>query len=501
MTLIPIRIDIDIAPFRPDPALPAPNRGEFNARVDETMSAYRSPDITPTYRLKDAFLWNLHEALITPDQFAATLVDELDLPRDRKAMLITNIATEIRKQLEEYAGIAMHPLFQNGGQSNTANNVVTAQPVQPAGILTPKPTRPFPGLSREASYTPVPTASLVPTQNGTSQPNSGAQTPALSNGNAAALQNGDAQPSVTATATRITPNETDDDLYSPDDAYRCIISLSINLLNRLYTDKFEWSLLHPPGFPEVFAKQTCADLGLAGEWVPAMTHAIYEAVLRLKKEACENGLAFGLDIDNEAAEGREAGWRYDQEDLGLEWEPKVEILSKEEIENRERDRERQIRRVRRETARFSTVTGMPAPPQNDYFAVGDEGMGRGERSKKKRRFRSLSPVGRETPDFSAYGGGTALNDYERNSWRCAHCKIWGTAVWAVRDGPLGPKVSLFTLSYLHTALWFKADMLFTLDSLHELRLPLRAVNPRAQDPPSMEQGSLRLRPAVGHAVM
>ena len=31
---------------------------------------------------------------------------------------------------------------------------------------------------------------------------------------------------------------------------------------------------------------------------------------------------------------------------------------------------------------------------------------------------------------------------ERQTWRCAHCLVHGTAVWAVRDGPNGPRVSV-----------------------------------------------------------
>ena len=217
--------------------------------------------------------------------------------------------------------------------------------------------------------------------------------------------------------------------HNPDDTYRCIVNLNINLLDKLYTDRFEWSLLHPPGMAEHFAKQTCADIGLAGEWVPAMAHAIYEAVLRLKKEACESGglvggNGFGGEIDNLALEGQEAGWRFDHEHLADEWEPKVETLSKEEIEKREGDRERQIRRLRRETARFSSTTnmagGMPtAGGVFDQPETTDTPMGRGERSKKKRRFRSLSPLGRAgtpggAPDTNAagYGGsGSGLNEW------------------------------------------------------------------------------------------
>ncbi len=193
-----------------------------------------------------------------------------------------------------------------------------------------------------------------------------------------------------------------------------------------------------------------------------MTHAIYEAVLKLKKEACESGglIAGNGEIDNLAVNG-EAGWRFDDETLADEWAPRLEKLSKEELEKREGDRERQIRRLRRETARFSSTAnmmgGIPTPGQHGggYFEQpvdsAETPMGRGERSKKKRRFRSLSPLGREgtpggrgTPGLAAagYGGGGGLTDFERQNWRCAWCKIYGNAVWAVRDGPAGPRVSL-----------------------------------------------------------
>lgn len=372
---------MDIQPFRPEAPLPTPsNAREFG--INEGLPAYKQPDVTPAYRLKDSFLWNLHEALTTPDQFAKQFVDELDLPNDRKPVLILNIANQIRTQLEEYAGVALHPLFHSTASPALAGT--TAKPVLPA-------------LSRDGTSTPV-----VPATNGASTP--------IVNGNGTAHINGAQTPSgipngISATAAALPSDE----LHNPDDTYRCIVTLNINLMNRLYTDKFEWSLLHPPGFAETFAKVTCADIGLSGEWVASMTHAIYEAVLKLKKEACENGGLVGDgEIDNDAVEPTiGAGWRYDQEHLCDEWEPKVEILSAEEIEKREGDRERQIRRLRRETARFSSTTNMTGAPANEFFnnIETQENMGRGERSKKKRRFRSLSPVGRGTPGAgSGYGG-------------------------------------------------------------------------------------------------
>ncbi|KAK8193066.1 uncharacterized protein BKA78DRAFT_250299 [Phyllosticta capitalensis] len=423
---IPIRIDLTIQGYRPDPPLPTPhNAREYG--IDENLPAYKQPEMTPSYRLKDSITWNLHETLYTPEMYARTFVDDMDFAQDRKMMIIQEIAGQIRQQLEEYAGVAMHPLFHS---TNTAANGLSSLSVQP-------------GASRDQSSTPAPTSNFAPTPSAGLNGTGGASTP---------IPAGADGSNISATATRLPA----DDVHNPDDTYRCILNLNINIKNRLYSDKFEWSLLHPPGYAEMFAKQTCADMGLSGEWVSAMSHAIHEAVLRLKKEACENGGLVGYgEIDNDAAEGAEAGWRYDPENLCDDWEPKVETLSKEEIEKREGDRERQIRRLRRETARFSSTSNMQGgiPAGSEYYLLeqAEERMGRGERSKKKRRFRSLSPQARDSPDTTGgYGGqGGGLTDWERQSWHCTHCKLSGQAVWAVRDGPHGSRTLCHNCGYLY----------------------------------------------------
>jgi chromatin structure-remodeling complex subunit SFH1 len=455
LTLIPIRIDLDVPPHQPDTPFPlVRNDAAFNLSLPQ----FKRPDMLPGYKIRDIFLWNLHENLLTPEDFAITFVRELDLPN--QTGLAMNISQQIRTQLEDYAGVAMHPLFhtqQKRSQMPEVNNVPT-----PSALVNGSSRDGTPRLllgasiSRPASTTPG--------------------TPAVSTPNVTGLPNGAL---VTAVASPLpadpqpdAADEGEDPHLNPDDTYRCIITLSVYLASKLYSDKFEWSLLHPAGAAEAFAKQTCADMGLGGEWVMAITHAIYEAVLRLKKEACEGGMlmiggnAFGGEIDNQAVRPEEgAGWRYDIDDFGAEWEPKFEALSKEEIEKREGDRERQLRRLRRETAKFSSTAGMiPSAREQeaqqrgsyfDYTTIGHGGggdetpvMGRGERSKKKRRFRSLSPVAKaQTPEAGgstgAGWGGEAnrLQEYERQNWKCRHCMIPGSAVWAVRDGPLGPRVS------------------------------------------------------------
>ena len=450
LTLIPIRIDLDIPAFMPAPAFPPPN----TPGVDLSLPQYRQQEMTVPYKLRDIFCWNLHETLITTDQFAQTLAQDLDLPN--RQHVVADISKQIRTQLEEYSGVALHPLFHTEQHNPVQPAQPPQQPVTPGVTGAAGTPRPNTFKSRDAS--PASAARAL------SRPDTPAQTGAPATPLPGQGANG---PAVAAEATAILP---DSDEFNPDDTYRCIINLNLNMSSMLYTDKFEWSLLHPPGTAETFARTTCTDLGLTGEWVPAMTHAIYEAVLRLKKEACEQGgLVAGWgglqqELPNDAALGTEAGWRYDPDHLAEDWEPKVEFLSKEEMEKRENERERQARRLRRETARFSSTAmlsggtpfgGPPAPIE----LPDEERMGRGERSKKKRRFRSLSPIarggtpgGRGTPDVGGYGGmgsGGSLTELERNNWRCTHCRIWGTSVWAVRDGPFGARVSLRHLPIRH----------------------------------------------------
>lgn len=393
--------------------------------LDDNHPAYRLTEATPEYRLKDYFLWNLHEAMTTPDQFAKVFVDELDFPATRKLDMITQITQQIRTQLEEHATVELHPVFQK--------NMATGNILNAAALSLQR--------GQERSMTPLKT--------------NGAGTSWLGRSSEIATPQG----------TSVVPNPNDvvvtaervqGDGDNPDDASRCVISLSLNIQNSLMTDKFEWSLQHPPGTAEAFAKQTCADLCLSGEWIPALAHAIYEAVIKLKKEVAENsgslagvvgsGINAWGEIENDVAEvhgdgtlalPEGAGWRFDNEHLGDEWEPRIEVLSKDEIEKREGDRERQLRRMRRETAHRASM--MPQSgiggEFNSFTAPDDERMGRGERAKRKRRFKSLSPSGRNSPDPNAGGGDSKLTDQERSLWTCSHCRVWGSAVWCVKDGP------------------------------------------------------------------
>lgn len=158
----------------------------------------------------------------------------------------------------------------------------------------------------------------------------------------------------------------------PDDTgINVVIQLSVALDKTLYEDKFEWDLgtdLLPLEFADTVAK----DLGLSGEFKAAIAHALYESILQMKREVVEGRLPG--ESDYQIVFG-DAGVRKNQDGLGDEWAPTVEIVTLEEMERREVERSRKARRVKRKSARLSTeepsmVLGRSRRRRYDSPAVG-----------------------------------------------------------------------------------------------------------------------------------
>ena len=129
-----------------------------------------------------------------------------------------------------------------------------------------------------------------------------------------------------------------------------IINLTSNLDSKLYEDTFEWNLNDDSLCPEQFAELAVQDLGLKRELVPAIAHSLHESLLKVKKDWLEGHLN-QAQVENKAAFGYTSGIRLDIDTLGANWFPKVEVLSQWEIEKREIEKERNMRRLKRESAK------------------------------------------------------------------------------------------------------------------------------------------------------
>lgn len=245
---------------------------------------------TETHRIRDCFVWNLHESLVTPEEFARTFCADLDLPA---APWSDTVAAQIRAQLEDQDGVGSMELAVDGGGNG-----------------------------------------------------------------------GDEVPEC-----------------------RVILSIDVQVDNHHLLDHIEWDL-RSGLTPEEFTHQLCFDLGLAGEAEPLIAHAIHEELMRHKKDAIEWGVIGGFPTEQAAAtedgprDKSGLGLMKDKTGLGLGWGrtpregrgPRIlrsvwrdwaeaeefktrwEMLSQEEVERREVERERASRRLRRETSKFQSST-------------------------------------------------------------------------------------------------------------------------------------------------
>ncbi|KAG0176425.1 hypothetical protein DFQ29_006154 [Apophysomyces sp. BC1021] len=129
----------------------------------------------------------------------------------------------------------------------------------------------------------------------------------------------------------------------PTNSIRVVINLDLQIGKVNLRDRFEWDLDNTGNnAPEVFSRQLASELGVGGEYVSIIAHAIREQLYRHKKQLVDE---YGLE--NELAEPLATGFR-SIEDAG-NWTPQMEILSNEELEKLLIAQERNIRRLRRET--------------------------------------------------------------------------------------------------------------------------------------------------------
>lgn len=130
-----------------------------------------------------------------------------------------------------------------------------------------------------------------------------------------------------------------------------IVNLSCSLENKLYEDNFQWNLTDKSLSPEIFAELVASDLGLTREFIPLIANALHEYVLKVKKQWLDGNLNQD-HVPNGAAFGYLSGIRLDIDELGASWCPRVEVLTPEEIQKREIEKERNLRRLKRDADRM-----------------------------------------------------------------------------------------------------------------------------------------------------
>ncbi|KXN81790.1 Chromatin structure-remodeling complex subunit sfh1 [Leucoagaricus sp. SymC.cos] len=179
--------------------------------------------------------------------------------------------------------------------------------------------------------------------------------------------------------------DSDDHGHNGDELPECrvILSIDVQIANHHLMDHIEWDLLSPLT-PEAFSQKLCMELGLSGEAIPLVAHAVHEELMKHKKDAIEWGVIGGeREIGDDGGPRDRSGFGLvkDKTGLGLGWgrapkdgrgpktlrsvwrdwqeadefRTKFEELTAEEVERREIERERASRRLRRETSKFQST--------------------------------------------------------------------------------------------------------------------------------------------------
>ncbi|XP_037092692.1 SWI/SNF-related matrix-associated actin-dependent regulator of chromatin subfamily B member 1-like [Pollicipes pollicipes] len=198
-----------------------------NAMQEEQLVPIRLDMEIEGQRLRDMFTWNKNETLITPEQFAEVLCDDLDL---NPMVFVLAVAQSIRHQLDTY---------------------------------------PTETISEEASD------------------------------------------------------------------QRVVIKLNIHVGNISLVDQFEWDLANPENSPEQFAHKLCAELGLGGEFVTAISYSIRGQISWHQK--------FAFSEHSLTTIGQPFRQRHEADN----WGPFLEALTDAEMEKKIRDQDRNTRRMRR----------------------------------------------------------------------------------------------------------------------------------------------------------
>ena len=276
------------------------------------------------YKLRDTFTWNAAEDQKTLDAFANTLCDDFGLPH---GVFIELIRDAVHSQVAEFVSAqALFPCVHDSGRGHLAGEELTK----------------WHEVRTEALHSAqVTSGALVPTGD---------------------MEEPDMDPEVDPDAD---PDEPNVDL-------RIVIKLDICAGGLHLVDQFEWDVLAGPDAAESFATAFATDLGLAGEFTTAIAHSIREQVsthvrslfllgyplnaFEMLDEEFRSAFLPHVEPENVTRRPRDI----------VAFTPRLQQLASTDVIRLERERERDMRRKRRQT-KSRRVIGLPdREPQSTF---------------------------------------------------------------------------------------------------------------------------------------
>ncbi|KAF8639180.1 hypothetical protein AX17_001667 [Amanita inopinata Kibby_2008] len=288
------------------------------------------------HKMRDTFVWNLNDPLITPEHFAQTLVEDYNL----SSSYHTIITKSIQDQLSDFKAHSVNYETDEGGAAIVYMDGISEEDVM-RGRLDDEN-----GVWWELWRRSLRAEYLKVSKHGTAG-RARKKRKAISDGMVVESQRLKEKPMA------IDEFELDEQALHED--MRILIKLDIIVGSMKLDDQFEWDLDNPNASPEEFAEIYAQDLGLGGEFKTAMAHCIREQVQAYQKSL----FLVGHPSDGSAVQDEDlrlsflptltSGAR--STDQIQSFTPLLNYLSDGEIERSEKEREKDMTKRRKRNTR------------------------------------------------------------------------------------------------------------------------------------------------------
>ncbi|KAI8454088.1 hypothetical protein BY996DRAFT_7013721 [Phakopsora pachyrhizi] len=352
------------------------NKSEIKlvSEVEEILVPIRLEIEIDHWKLRDTFTWNLKEPVVTPEQFAAHLCEDLILPAQH---FIGPIVNSIREQLDEYR---IHQNFEGHYARHSSSEARNPDSKYEADV-------------RRAGGSDV--IKMIIEDEGNGEATQGAEEKWWNGWKGRVFDLGCDSEAGTETdeaaqIQEIKPGTfTDSEKtqshykslllngldfkvqyrsvedfqgYNPlkenDDELRIPIVLDIICGHVHLTDRFEWEISEVNNSPEDFVEVYVNDLGLAGEFKTAIAHSIREQIETYVKSLALVEHVNGYPVPND--ELRYAFLQPITEPIRTsqvdDYTPFLNFLNAEELDRQEKEHDREARRKRRQTRSRRGIT-------------------------------------------------------------------------------------------------------------------------------------------------
>ncbi|KAI8990720.1 hypothetical protein BD414DRAFT_413161 [Trametes punicea] len=295
------------------------------------------------HKMRDTFVWNLSDPIITPEIFAQSIVDDYGLAPSYHAV----ITKSIQEQLSDYK--AHSATFGDDGVMIEEEEEVIR------GKITEEEAAWWEAWRKRVRSKALYKMTAPPENRSRKRRKVVKEEPTE-------------RPDVAGDAP-MTVDDFDEDESLMHEEMRILVKLDIIVGSVKLEDQFEWDLENQDPTPEQFAEIYCKDLGLGGEFKTAIAHSIREQVQIYQKSL----FLVGHPSDGSAVQDDDlrmsllpslvSGARsMEQVDA---FTPVLQYLSESEIEKNEKDREKELARRKRKTTRGRRGVALPdrEPPK------------------------------------------------------------------------------------------------------------------------------------------